>query len=337
MGLAPLHFWMPLAYPASPTPAAAVLSGVAVKAGVIGLIRFMPHGAAMPDWGGALAVIGLASAFLAVAVGITQRNPKAVLAYSSISQMGVLATVFAMGLANGDPGVALLAAFYASHHILVKGGLFLAIGVTTATGGRSLWPIMLTAALLSLSLGGLPLSGGALAKLAVKDPLGTGVVGLLATLSSTTTTLLMLHFMRRLLAISPADASALAPARLRSIYLATAFAALIVPWIVYVSFWHSPWSEMLALEMLWSASWPMLIGLALALPLWRWGDRIQPLPEGDIVVLWERVAAAIGARASMFDRWDNTLRQWPVAGVALLALVVVLGGAMLLTARGGLR
>ena len=42
MGLVPLHVWMPLAYTAAPIPAAAVLSGAVVKAGVIGLIRFLP-------------------------------------------------------------------------------------------------------------------------------------------------------------------------------------------------------------------------------------------------------------------------------------------------------
>ena len=52
MGLVPLHVWLPLAHPAAPMPASAVLSGVIVKAGVIGLIRFLPVEAALPDWGG---------------------------------------------------------------------------------------------------------------------------------------------------------------------------------------------------------------------------------------------------------------------------------------------
>ena len=42
IALVPLHGWMPLSYTAAPIPAAAVLSGAAVKAGVIGLIRFLP-------------------------------------------------------------------------------------------------------------------------------------------------------------------------------------------------------------------------------------------------------------------------------------------------------
>jgi formate hydrogenlyase subunit 3/multisubunit Na+/H+ antiporter MnhD subunit len=45
-GLVPLHVWLPLAHPQAPTPASAVLSGVIVKAGIIGLMRFVP-----PDGG----------------------------------------------------------------------------------------------------------------------------------------------------------------------------------------------------------------------------------------------------------------------------------------------
>ena len=164
---------MPLAYTAAPIPAAAVLSGAAVKAGVIGFIRFLPLGVAMPEWGEALATAGIFSAFYGVVVGITQENPKTVLAYSSVSQMGLLAAALGMGLAAGDPGTALGASFSAAHHILVKGGLFLAIGVS-ATAGARLWPVLIPAAVLALGLGGLPLTGGTLAKLAVKAQFGEG-------------------------------------------------------------------------------------------------------------------------------------------------------------------
>src|SRR5215469_13239604 len=83
IGLVPGHVWMPLAYTAAPIPAASVLSGAAVKAGIIGLIRFLPFAVPMPAWGEALAAAGMLSAFYGVAVGITQDNPRTVLAYSS--------------------------------------------------------------------------------------------------------------------------------------------------------------------------------------------------------------------------------------------------------------
>jgi len=69
IALVPMHGWMPLAYTAAPIPAATVLSGAAVKAGVIGLIRFLPFESALPGWGDALVVLGLFSAFYGVATG----------------------------------------------------------------------------------------------------------------------------------------------------------------------------------------------------------------------------------------------------------------------------
>ena len=45
LGMVPFHVWMPVTYRTAPIPAAAVMSGAAVKAGVIGLIRFLPLGA----------------------------------------------------------------------------------------------------------------------------------------------------------------------------------------------------------------------------------------------------------------------------------------------------
>ena len=138
VGLVPLHVWLPLAYPAAPVPAAAVISGAISKAGVIGLIRFLPIDAALPAWGVALATVGLVSAFYGVAIGITQRNPKTVLAYSSVSRMGLVATVLGMALAAGDSGAGMAAAFYAAHHVLAKGALFLAVGVVAATGRHRL-------------------------------------------------------------------------------------------------------------------------------------------------------------------------------------------------------
>ena len=163
IALAPLNGWMPLAYAAAPIPAAAALSGAAVKAGVIGLIRFLPLGATLSGWGEALAWAGFVSAFYGVAIGLTQKDPKTVLAYSSISQMGVIAAALGLGLAGADQGAASDAAFYAANHVLVKAALFLTVGGVATLGGRRLAPALIVAAALALSLGGLPLTGGALA------------------------------------------------------------------------------------------------------------------------------------------------------------------------------
>ncbi|HKE92979.1 MAG TPA: proton-conducting transporter membrane subunit, partial [Povalibacter sp.] len=172
--LVPLHFWMPLAYDAAPIPAAAVMSGAVVKASVIAMVRLLPFDAALPDCGFPLAAIGMCGALYGVVIGITQLRPTVVLAYSSVSQMGFVVAVIGMGLAAGDDTTPMTAAFYGAHHLLVKGSLFLAVGVLMRTGHRCLWPMLIPAAVIALGLGGLPLTGGALTKYAAKDLLGNG-------------------------------------------------------------------------------------------------------------------------------------------------------------------
>ncbi|HEX5079662.1 MAG TPA: proton-conducting transporter membrane subunit [Geminicoccaceae bacterium] len=325
MGLVPLHVWLPLAHPAAPMPASAVLSGVIVKAGVIGVLRFLPEGAALPDWGAGLAALGLLTAWWGVACGVTQRNPKTVLAYSTVSQMGLVGAVLGMGLSAGG-GAVLPAAFYVAHHVLAKGALFLAVGVVAATGARRLRPVLLPAAILALGFGGLPLSGGYLAKLAVKETLGEGAVGLLATLAGAGSTLLMLHFLLRLRA-SAADGGATAPAGLVLPWLAMALGALVLPWALYAAAGVGSLAEALAPKALWAALWPVLLG-AVAAWLLRRADPLPELPEGDVVVLVGRIARAGPGLAAPFERLDHVLQRWCFAGIALLAIMLVLGAAL---------
>ena len=328
IGLVPGHVWMPLTYTAAPIPAAAALSGAGVKAGVIGFIRFLPFGASMPQWGEALAAAGLFSAFYGVAVGITQRNPKTVLAYSSISQMGLLAAALGMGLAAGDAGAGLRASFSAAHHVFVKGGLFLAIGVAAIAGGR-LWTVLIPAAVLALGLGGLPLTGGALVKLAVKAQFGEGVVGALATISAAGSTLLMLHFLRCLIRTAPDHTETAQPAGYTGPWLLVAVAAVAVPWVLFSAVGTGSSFQALASGTLWEALWPVLIGGVLALGLWLWEDRLPRVPAGDIVVVGEAATRATVTWGEAVERADGWLRQWPVASVSLLTLVIILGAAML--------
>ncbi len=327
MGLVPLHVWLPLAHPAAPMPASAVLSGVIVKAGVIGLIRFLPVDVPLPDWSGALATVGLLTAYGGVALGITQRNPKTVLAYSTVSQMGLVAAVLGMGLAaGGDANMA--AAFYAAHHVLAKGALFLAVGVAAATGARLLWPVLLPVAVLALGFGGLPLTGGYLAKLAVKDTLGGGVVGLLATLAGAGSTLLMLHFVGRLRRLAAPERGATAAAGLVLPWLAVALAAVALPWVLFLTTGMGSLAEAFAPAALWAALWPVLVGAALAAVLHHWAERVPRVPEGDVVMLAAPLGRAGFAVGAAFERAEGVLRQWSVAGISLLALLLVLGVAL---------
>jgi formate hydrogenlyase subunit 3/multisubunit Na+/H+ antiporter MnhD subunit len=325
VGMVPFHVWMPLAYRAAPIPAAAVLSGAAVKAGVIGLLRFLPLGAAMPGWGELLVVAGFASAFWGVVIGITRANPKTVLAYSSISQMGVVVAVLGAGLAKGEAGVTVTVAFYAAHHALVKGALFLAIGAAGGRDGKRVWLVLLPAAILALGMAGLPPTGGALAKLAIKPALGDGFAGVLGSLSSAGTALLMIQFLRRLAAL-PAGR---AVSGLRLPWLVMASGAVAVPWVLYLGVVGGTAAYALSPAVVWASLWPVLLGGVLAGGWWRWGGAAPRLPDGDVVVLAARDAIrAAAAAGTALERLDGWLRQWPVAVTALLAIAAMLVGLM---------
>jgi multicomponent Na+:H+ antiporter subunit A len=322
IGLFPFHVWMPLTYSAAPIAAAAVLSGSAVKVGVIGLIRFLPFDSAMPEWGDVLVIAGLFSAFYGVVIGITQANPKTVLAYSSVSQMGLLAAALGMGLSAGEEGAVLVAAFSASFHVLVKGGLFLAIGAVASTR-RSVWLVLVPATVLALGLGGLPLTGGALAKLAMKPVMGDGIVGVLATLSAIGSTLLMLHFLRRMWSGSQqpqiAEGSALVWP-----WLATALAAAVLPWMLYSSVTNDSLRSALAPAEIWEALWPVLLGALASLVLWRWGRVLPRIPEGDLLAADKGLVRLASASGTAMEKIDEHLREWPLASAMLLGLAILL-------------
>jgi multicomponent Na+:H+ antiporter subunit A len=326
-GLVPFYFWMPLAYRAAPTPASAVLSGAVVKASILGMIRFLPFDTAITGWGTALAAVGLFSALYGVVVGITKRNPKVVLAYSSVSQLGVMAAVIGMGMIAGDGRAALATAFYATNHILVKGALFLSVGVIAATGRKYLWLTLLPTALIAVGLGGLPLTGGGLAKLVVDGPLGDGTASKIATVSAIGTTVLMLQFLRNLLNNVSHDPEAKAAAGLVVPWLAVAAGSIIMPWTLYLAIPNE--IDALAPAVIWKALWPVLLGAVLAVALWRQARWFERGPEGEITVAERCAAKGADACGRAVERMDRALRSWPAAGVSLLILMIALGAAVL--------
>lgn len=203
-GAVPLHVWLPLAHPVAPTPASAVLSGVIIKAGLLGWIRFLPLGAAsLPEYGILCMAVGLAGAFCGVLVGLTQDNPKTVLAYSSISQMGLMLVALGTGLAwpqawGAAAGTLLL---FSLHHALNKASLFLGVGVAEGTDSPHRRRLVTAGLLLpALALAGAPFTGGETAKAVLASLDGTSGVSWPAwvawgvSLSSLGTALLMARF-----------------------------------------------------------------------------------------------------------------------------------------------
>jgi hypothetical protein len=78
----------------------------------------------------------------------------------------------------------------------------------------------------------------------------------------------------------------------------------------------------------WGALWPVLTGVALAAGLWRWGDRLPRVPEGDIAVFLDVLARAAARWGAWVERVDEFVRRWPVAVASLLAIAIALSAAM---------
>lgn len=323
-GLVPLHGWLPLAHPAAPTPASAVLSGAIIKTGIIGLIVFLPLGTALSEWGTAITAIGFVTAFTGVLLGITQSNPKTILAYSSVSQMGVTVAVIGAGLGAGALSAGEAAAFYAMHHVFVKGALFLSVGVMNSFAARARWMVLVPSCVLALSFAGMPLTGGSIAKLATKEFFTSDLNTWLAVFAGSGSALLMLHFMRHL-AKSPLQAT---PARFEAglvvPWLLTVVTALIAPWLLYGSVLGGESSAALTPAALWSALWPVLIGAAAALIVSGSGRHLPAVPEGDLIIFAERGTAVAWARTAILEQVEHAARRWSVAGMALLAIIVLL-------------
>lgn len=307
LALVPLHLWLPPAHASAPASASAVLSGLVVKGPFVVIVRLWLD--ALPELAApaasVLVAIGLVTAFYAVVVGIAQEKPKAVLAYSTISQMGGVTAIFGMGLAHGDPTTAAAVGLVAANHALVKGACFLAAGVAARSSlGRA--PIVFVpATLLALALAGMPGTGGALAKIAAKGPLGDGAVAWLAALSAAGTTLLMLHFVGLLRRSAPVDAGTRAPAGLLIPWLGAGAAALVVPWWLAGAVPGLDAMDAFAPAELATSIAPIGLGVALLYALRRFG-----------------IAAAV-------LQIDARVREWSTANLALAALAILLAAAML--------
>lgn len=121
----PLHFWLPGAMKA-PTPVSTYLhSATMVKAGVYLLARFTPVLGGVAVWDNTLVIVGGFTMLYAAFHSIFKRDLKEILAYSTISALGML--VFLLGL--GTPEALLSAAVFIIVHALYKASLFLVTGI----------------------------------------------------------------------------------------------------------------------------------------------------------------------------------------------------------------
>lgn len=180
----PFYIWLPDAMEA-PTPVSAYLhSATMVKAGIYLIARLTPIFAVSSFWVWTIAFVGLVTLCWASFLASKQTDLKAILAYSTVSQLGLITSLLGIGgLSFRYDGVdenvfmvAVLAAiFHLFNHATFKGSLFMVVGIVDhETGTRdirrlgglmTIMPITFTIALIgSLSMAGLPPFNGFLSK-----------------------------------------------------------------------------------------------------------------------------------------------------------------------------
>jgi hydrogenase-4 component B len=146
-GVIPFHVWLPEAHAAAPSHVSALMSGAMVKLGVYGMLRLAVLVGPVPAAAGAtLAMLGLAGAWLGIALALQQRDLKRALAYSSVENLGLIAVglgLAAWGSARGNATLALFggvgALLHIWNHAAMKGLLFLSAGAAIhAAGSRDL-------------------------------------------------------------------------------------------------------------------------------------------------------------------------------------------------------
>lgn len=329
MGVLPLHVWLPLAHPVAPAPASAILSGVIVKAGLLGWLRFLPpetFGASPPVI--TLVVLGLAAAFYAGLMGLTRSEPKAILAWSTVSQLGLMLVLFAAASVGEIERALLLPiiGIWVLHHGLNKAALFLA---TACSPTLNRWRLLLLG-IPALSIAGLPLTSGGLAKGLAKEGIAEASLPdwtlMLFGLSSITTGLLLWHLYDRLRQSS-------SEARAHPAWLLLTLLALTVPWFWAESLGLASWPK---LTSWWDGIWPLLLASAIVL-FWKrlgwrlpdWPDWLSlarsslPKPAAEMPAMLPRASfPRYREPGFVLLRLERSLSLLPVIGLGLVTLLL---------------
>lgn len=181
----PFHIWLPDAMEA-PTPVSAYLhSATMVKAGIYLVARLSFIYAGTSQWFWLVSAFGLVTLFWGSFSAVKQTDLKGILAFSTISQLGMIMSLLGMGSAAvyygyGDQSVLYITAttaaiFHLINHATFKGSLFMVVGIVDhETGTRdirklgglmTLMPITFTIALIGgFSMAGIPPFNGFLSK-----------------------------------------------------------------------------------------------------------------------------------------------------------------------------
>lgn len=134
-GVVGLHVWLPEAHAAAPSHVSALMSGVLIKLGVYGILRVALIVSPGSWFAVTLMLLGVAGALFGIALALSQRDLKRVLAYSSVENVGIVLIGLGLGFwarGHGDPGLAAIAfaggLLHLWNHAAMKGLLFLGAG-----------------------------------------------------------------------------------------------------------------------------------------------------------------------------------------------------------------
>ena len=167
----PFHFWLPQAM-AAPTPVSAYLHSAAmVKLGVFLMARLWPAMSGTDEWIWIVGVAGLCTLLFGAYAAIFQHDLKGLLAYSTISHLGLITVLLALN----SPLAMVAAVFHMLNHATFKASLFMAAGIIDHESGtrdmrrlgglRRAMPITATLAVVAAAaMAGVPLLNGFLSK-----------------------------------------------------------------------------------------------------------------------------------------------------------------------------
>ena len=346
--LVPLHLWLPPAHAGAPAAASAVLSGLVVKGSWFLVVRLwlevLPGVVTVPS-AQLLGGLGAAAILLGNLVALRQQRLKLLVAYSTVAQIGYLFLMFPLAFPGGTPqpdGPLIAGTLQAISHATAKAAMFMAVGLIykglghdrigdLAGVGRALPLSVLTFVVAGLALAGLPPSGAYVAK---KLMLGAaGVTGQWwwdlamqagGLLTAAYVVLVLAHV------LMPASE----PVRLRApvsrlgelAALALASCSMLLGFVAVQAGLPDALSGAFTAAELGSAAMVILGGTVLAAAL---ALVLPAIPLGSTFgAVGRPVRRATVAVGGLFAWVDGMLRQWPVAGLWMVALAVAFGVAM---------
>lgn len=377
-GIIGLHVWLPLAHPVAPTPASAILSGAMIATGLLGLMQVLPLGKVeLPFWGGLMIMLGMVSTFYGVFVGLLQSNAKTVLAYSSISSMGIMIMAIGLGLVAPELWALILIAIlvYVLQHGFAKAALFLSVGIfarpifskTTSKTTQVLFSLALLVPVLSLI--GAPLTSGFVAKKMLDTQVYSASsawaewVQTLAPWASLAASLLLARFLYLIWASSVKYSQEVEVLPPKTMWLSWLFLIVMVvlsPVIVFLlGIKTSAMADLISIKALISFSIILLAVILLSYTAW-FITKFKPLPNslkipaGDMLIGienyilpsiiksiaygvqtlqkgWQGLASnlnlafssAVSIGSSYIGEIDKKLKQWTLATILLLAIMLV--------------